>query len=380
MNASRTYLDYNATAPLRPQAEAAFVAALRAGGNASSVHVEGRAARGFVERARGQVAALVNAPVTGVVFTSSGTEANNLAIAGAIGGEGVTRLLVSSIEHPSVLEPSRGAGVPVREIAVTPQGCVDLNDLASALAESRDRALLSVMLANNETGTVQHIAEFVAVAREHDVLIHVDAVQAVGKIDVDFRELGVDMISVSSHKLGGPQGAGALVMREGIKLQAQMLGGGQESRRRAGTENVAAIAGFGAAAETAAEFTSGVGDRRDAMERAIADQLPQAKVLCDEAARLPNTACLLVPGVPAEYLVIALDLEGFAVSSGSACSSGKVARSHVLTAMGIDDAMAECAIRVSIGWETSEQDLQRFVAALATCCERKMSAVAEAAA
>lgn len=323
---------------------------------------------------------MVNAQVTGVVFTSSGTEANNLAIAGAIGGEAVTRLLVSSIEHPSVLEPSCAAGVPVREIAVTPRGCVDLNDLASALAESDGRALLSVMLANNETGAIQPIAEIVAMACEHDVLFHVDAVQGAGRISLDFEELGVDMISLSSHKLGGPQGAGALIVREGIKLQAQMFGGGQESRRRAGTENVPAIAGFGAAAEAAVDFTSGMGDRRDAMEHAITDQLPQAMVLCDEAARLPNTTCLLVPGVPAEYLVIALDLEGFAVSSGSACSSGKVARSHVLTAMGIDDETAECAIRVSIGRETSEQDLQRFVAALAICCERKKSAVAEAAA
>ena len=380
MKASRTYLDHNATSPLRRRAREAFVQAIDAGGNASSVHVEGRAARASVERARGQVAALVNAPAPAVVFTSGGTEANNLAIYGVIRGENVKRLLISSIEHPSVLEPCRAAGLPVREIAVTADGSVDLKDLAVALSESPDRALLSVMLANNETGAIQPIGEIAGMARDHDVLIHTDAVQAAGRIDVDFQQLGVDLLSLSSHKLGGPQGAGALVVRDGIKCQPYTLGGGQENRRRAGTENVAAIVGFGAACEDAAGIEPNLLRLRDTMEHNIADRVGQAQIACAETARLPNTTCLLVPGVPAEYLVIALDLEGFAVSSGSACSSGKVTRSHVLTAMGIADEVAECAIRISIGWDTDEQDLQRFVTALATCCERKRSAVAEAAA
>lgn len=380
MNAPRTYLDHNATSPMRPRAREAFVQALDAGGNASSVHVEGRAARASAERARAQVAALVNAPAPSVVFTSGGTEANNLAISGVVEGESVKRLLVSSIEHPSVLEPCRAAGIPVREIAVTTDGCVDLDDLAVALSESPDRALLSVMLANNETGAIQPIVEIAGKAREHDVLIHTDAVQAPGRIGVDFQELGVDLLSLSSHKLGGPQGAGALVVRDGIECQPHMLGGGQESRRRAGTENVAAIIGFGAACEEVSGVTAGLDQLRHGMERDIADRIGDAQILCTQASRLPNTTCLLVPGISAEYLVIALDLEGFAVSSGSACSSGKVARSHVLTAMGIADEMAECAIRISIGWDTTEQDLQRFVTALATCCERKKSAVADAAA
>ncbi len=382
MSTHRTYLDHNATAPLRPQAAEAFARALQAGGNASSVHVEGRAARARIEHARDQVAALVKAPAAGVVFTSGGTEANNLAIAGCIAGEGVARLLVSSIEHPSVLEPSRAAGVPVREIAVTAQGVIDFDDLAVALAETDDRALLSVMLANNETGAVQPIAEIVRMAREYDVVVHADAVQAAAKIDVDFDALGVNLLSLSSHKLGGPQGAGALLTREGVKLRAQMHGGGQETRRRAGTENVAAIVGFGAAAEAAADSTGNgsIVGLRDDMEKAIAIRLPDARILCADGPRLPNTTCLMVPRVQAEYLLIALDLEGFAVSSGSACSSGKVARSHVLSAMGIADELSDCAIRISIGWDTSEQELERFVAALAACCERKKSAVAEAAA
>ena len=380
MNTSRTYLDYNATTPLRPRVQEAFVEALNACGNASSVHVEGRAARASIERARGQVAALVGVPAAAVVFTAGGTEANNLAISGVIHGENVKRLLVSSIEHPGVLEPCRAAGIPVREIAVTADGCVDLDDLAVALSESPDRALLSVMLANNETGAIQPVAEIAGIARDNDVLIHTDAVQAAGRVEVDFQELGVDMLSLSSHKLGGPQGAGALIIRSGIKCRPLTLGGGQENRRRAGTENVAAIVGFGAACEEAAGIEPNLSRLRDTMEHNIADRVGQAQIACAETARLPNTTCLLVPGVPAEYLVIALDLEGFAVSSGSACSSGKVTRSHVLTAMGIADEVAECAIRISIGWDTDEQDLQRFVTALATCCERKKSAVADAAA
>ena len=248
VSTERTYLDYNATAPLRPEASRAMADALAKGGNASSVHSEGRAARASIEAARAAVAHLVNADPAGVIFTAGGTEANNLAIKGVIGAEGVTRILVCGIEHPSVLEAADRAGVPVRRIAATPDGQIEIADLETALGEDDSRALLCLMLANNETGAIQLVAEVSRLAREHDALVLTDAVQAAGKIETDFRALDVDMMALSGHKLGGPQGAGALVVRDGLKLDPQMLGGGQELKRRAGTENVPAIAGFGAAA------------------------------------------------------------------------------------------------------------------------------------
>lgn len=382
VSSERTYLDYNATAPLRPEASRAMADALERGGNASSVHAEGRAARASIEAARAAVAQLVNADPAGVIFTAGGTEANNLAIRGVIGAEGIARILVSGIEHPSVLETAVAAGVPVRAIAVGQDGRIDLADLERALAEDESRALVCTMLANNETGVVQPVAEVVRLASAHAALVLTDAVQAAGKIDTDFRLLGVDMMALSGHKLGGPLGAGALVVRDGVKLDPQMLGGGQELKRRAGTENVPAIAGFGAAARAAADGLPGapaIGEMRDRMEQAIVSRLPGAKVLCVDAPRLPNTTCLAVPGVSAEYLVIALDLAGFAVSSGSACSSGKVARSHVLEAMGLDDETAESAVRISFGWANEPGDADRFADALVVTCERKLTAAANAA-
>lgn len=376
-------MDFNATAPLRPQAADALAQAIQVCGNPSSVHFEGRSARARVESARDQVAELINAAAAGVVFTSGGTEANNLAVSGVIAAEGTSRLLISAIEHPSVLEAARDAGVPVREIAVTSDGVVDLDDLTRALAEDSGRALVSVMLANNETGVLQPVAEVALLAHRHGAIVHTDAVQAVGRTETDFAALGVDLMSLSSHKIGGPQGAGALILGNGLRLHAQMRGGGQELKRRAGTENVAAIAGFGAAAKCAgangqerAELTR----LRDLMERDIADRLPGAMILGCAAERLPNTTCVAVRGVAAEYLVIALDLAGFAVSSGSACSSGKVARSHVLGAMGIDKELADCAIRVSLGWSTGEQQVRAFVKTLVQACKRKTETAVEAAA
>ena len=383
MSSIRTYLDFNATAPVRPEAVDAVSAAMAAVGNASSVHREGRAARTTLETAREQVARLIGAPAQGVVFTSGGTEANDLAICGIAAGEQAERILVSAIEHPSVLQTCHASGLAVREIAVTGEGTLNLDDLAAALGESEDRALVSVMLANNETGALQPIDRVVELARDHGALVHTDAVQAAGKIGVDFAQLGVDALTLSSHKIGGPQGAGAVIVREGLKLTARLRGGGQELRRRAGTENVAAIAGFGAAAQAAHEAISRRGEiatLRGDLEGRISDRIPDAGIIAGAADRLPNTSCVAVPGVTAEYLVIALDLEGFAVSSGSACSSGKVERSHVLEAMGLDDETAECAIRISIGQDTSAAELKRFVSALATCCERKRTDVAEAAA
>ena len=384
MSPNRTYLDYNATAPLRPEASAALVEALGRCGNASSVHSEGRAARASIEAARADVAGLVNAEPAQVIFTGGGTEANNLAIRGVIGAEGVTRILVPGIEHPSVLETAAAAaaGVPVRRIAVTSEGLADLADLQRALSDDDGRALVCVMLANNETGAIQPVMEIARLAHEHGALMHTDAVQAAGKVETDFRVLGVDMMALSGHKIGGPQGVGALIVRDGIKLDPQALGGGQELKRRAGTENVPAIAGFGAAARCAADGLAGtaaIAELRDHMERAIVSRLPDAVVLCAGTSRLPNTTCLAVPGVSAEYLVIALDLAGFAVSSGSACSSGKVARSHVLEAMGLDGDTGDSAVRVSLGWANEPGEIDRFAGALVEICERKLNAAANAA-
>lgn len=358
-------------------------AAIEAGGNASSIHTEGRVARNRIERAREQVATLANAPTSGVVFTSGGTEANCLAIMGVIKAEAVERLLVSSIEHPSVLEVCRASGIPVREIAVTSQGVVDMDDLAQALSGGSGRALVSVMLANNETGALQPVKDIAPLAHEHDALLHTDAVQAAGKIEIDFAGLGIDLMTLSSHKIGGPQGAGALIVREGLKLQAQILGGGQELRRRAGTENVPAISGFGEAAVhagVAAAKRGYMSDLTSRMEKAIVERLDDVTVFSDATDRLPNTSCLAVPGSEAEYLLIALDLQGFAISSGSACSSGKVARSHVLSAMGVADQLSDCAVRISLGWNTTQDEVERFADAFVRCCERKKSSATEVAA
>jgi len=347
VSAAYAYLDHNATSPLRPAALDAMVEALRAGGNPSSVHRPGRAARARIEIARRQVASLVGALPAEVVFTSGGSEANNMALRGS----GRRRVLVSAIEHESVLK-----AVPDAErIAVDANGVVDLGMVERRLAG--EPAVVSVMLANNETGVIQPVAEVVRVARAAGALVHCDAVQAAGKVAVDLHGLGVDYLSLSAHKLGGPSGVGALIVRAGAPFASDRLGGGQESYRRAGTENVAGIAGFGAAAEAS----------HDGLDAALRDRLeaslPMAKVHGAAAPRLPNTSCLSMPGVSAETQVMALDLAGIGVSAGSACSSGKVTRSAVLSAMGVEPALAEAAIRISCGWNTVFEDIERLIAA-----------------
>lgn len=351
--ATPVYLDYNATAPLRPEALAAMTAALAETGNASSVHGFGRAARKRVEDARAGLAALLNCRAADLVFTGGGTEANNLALKGA----GRPRLLASAGEHDSVL------AVPgVETLPLTAQGAIDLDALDNRLAESDEPTLVSVMLANNETGVVQPVTGAAEVCRRHGALLHCDAVQAFGKMEVDFAALGADLLSVSAHKLGGPQGVGALVLKPGFELSSQILGGGQERRRRAGTENVAAIAGFAAAAEAAVgalEDWRQMDAWRTALEESLCDLCPEAKIYGAGAARLPNTTCVSMPGVPAETQVMAFDLAGVAVSAGSACSSGKVTPSHVLRAMGAGEEEARSAIRLSGGWTTTRADLDR---------------------
>ncbi len=348
------YLDHNATSPLRPAALDAMVEALRAGGNPSSVHRAGRAARSRVDGARRQVAALVGALPTEIVFTSGGTEANTMAIA----GNGRPRVLVSSVEHDSVLKANPSAGI----IPVDAEGVVDLGALERRLAQSDEPALVSVMLANNETGVLQPVAEVVRLARETGALVHCDAVQAAGKVRVDLHGLGVDYLSLSAHKFGGPTGVGALAIRSGAPFVADRRGGGQESNRRAGTENVAGIAGFGAAAEASRDGVA-VEGLRDRLERALSAIAPDARVFGAGVPRLGNTSCISMPGVTAETQVMALDLAGVCVSAGAACSSGKVHRSAVLAAMGVEDAVAATAIRISCGWNTDSDDIERLIAA-----------------
>ncbi|MBM3650704.1 MAG: cysteine desulfurase [Alphaproteobacteria bacterium] len=347
------YLDHNATSPLRPAAFDAMVEALRAGGNPSSVHGVGRRARALVDAARRQVAALVGALPAELVFSSGGTEANNMALAGSCR----RRVLVSAIEHDSVLKAAPNAEV----VPVERSGVIDLAAFERQVM-SGEPALVSVMLANNETGVLQPIAEIVRLARKAGALVHCDAVQAAGKVPVDLHGLGVDYLSLSAHKLGGPAGVGALVVRNGVRFRADRRGGGQESNRRAGTENVAGIVGFGVAAE-AARAGLAAAALRDRLEQALRSIAPQARVFGAEAERLPNTTCVSMPGVAAATQVMALDLAGVCVSAGAACSSGKVHRSAVLAAMGVSDAEAGSAIRISSGWNSRAEDVDRLIAA-----------------
>ncbi len=347
------YLDHNATSPIRPSVLDAMVEALSEGGNPSSVHRVGRRARARVDAARRQVAALVGALPAEIAFTSGGTEANNMALRGA----GRNRVLVSAIEHESILR-----AVPEAEvIPVDGRGLVDLAALERLLAKP-EPALVSVMFANNETGVIQPVAEVVRLARAAGAMVHCDAVQGAGKARVDLRDLGVDYLSLSAHKLGGPTGVGALAVRAGAAFVSDRNGGGQESNRRAGTENVAGIVGFGAAAEAARDGLDAA-ILRDRLEVALLAIAPGAKVHGAAAPRLVNTTCISMPGVKAETQVMALDLAGVCVSAGAACSSGKVTRSAVLSAMGVNPAEAEAAIRISCGWNTASEDIDRLIAA-----------------
>ena len=352
------YLDHNATTAVRPEARDAVALALAVTGNPSSVHGSGRTARRLVEDARDAVAALVGAEPACVVFTSGGTEANDLALRGVAKR---ARNLCSAVEHDSVLSVMDA----IVEIPVDGDGVVDLDALEALLAGEDTPALVSVMLANNETGVLQPVAEVAALAHEHGALVHCDAVQAAGKMAIDFRALGCDLMSLSAHKIGGPPGVGALVVADDLALIPLLRGGGQERGRRAGTENVPGIAGFAAAARAALESLSDfarLGRWRDRIEDRLG-QHASSRVFGFGAPRLANTSCLTMPGVEAETQVIQFDLAGIAVSAGAACSSGKVEPSRVLAAMGVDANEAATAIRVSLGWNTTEDDADKFVEA-----------------
>jgi cysteine desulfurase len=363
--ADRVYLDWNATTPLRREAREAMAEAWDLCGNPSSVHAEGRQARRLVEDARAAVAAAVGALPRNAVFTSGGTEANGLALTPGLrraSGLPVRRLVASAIEHASVLAGGRFASEAIRTVGVTSSGLIDLDQLRAAL-EGQSPALVSVMLANNETGAVQPVAEAAAIVHAAGGLLHVDAIQALGKIPFDINDLGADLVTVSAHKIGGPKGAGALIMGEGLLgFEPLLRGGGQELGHRAGTENVAGIAGFGAATRAAMAVLEGEAVRleslRDRLENGLR-RTPDMIVFSDEVRRLPNTTLFTVPGLRAETAVIGFDLAGIAVSSGSACSSGKVQPSHVLQAMGFGRELAQGAVRLTLGWATSSAEIDR---------------------
>lgn len=364
----RAYFDWNATSPLREEARAAVAAAISLTGNPSSVHAEGRAVRRLVEEARDRVAGLVGAEARNVTFTGGATEANMLALTPAIeiGGrkEPRDRLFISAIEHPSVRSGGRFAADKVEDLPVTASGIVDLAALKRSL-DNAERPLVSVMLANNETGVIQPIAQIAEIVHAVSGVLHVDAVQGPGRIHCDIAALRADLLSISSHKLGGPQGAGALIRRSDIHITEPLIkGGGQERGQRAGTENVAAIAGFGAAAIAARETDGArMASLRDRLEAGIKATIPDAVIFGADVPRLPNTTLFAVPGLKAETAIIAFDLNGVAVSSGSACSSGKVQASHVLAAMGVEPALARGAVRVSLGWSTTEADVEALLTA-----------------
>jgi cysteine desulfurase len=366
--APRVYLDWNATAPLRSEARAAMVAAFDVIGNPSSVHAEGRAARRLVEETRAAVAAATGSEARNVVLTSGGTEANAMVLTpGLRRGHGppLARLVASAIEHPSVVAGGRFAPAALAVAPVGADGVVDLARLHALLTDGGP-ALVSIMAANNETGALQPIPEIAAMVHGTGSLLHVDAVQAFGKIDCDINRLHCDLLTVSSHKIGGPKGVGALVMADDVVMaEALVRGGGQERGRRAGTENVPGIAGFGAA--VTATMQAMVADvatmrRLQCQLEAGLKSVPGTVIFAENAPRLPNTTLFAAPGLKAETAVIGFDLEGVAVSSGAACSSGKVQPSHVLVAMGVAPALVHGAVRLSLGWDTTIADVEHCIA------------------
>lgn len=361
------YADYNATAPMRPEARDALLAALALGAaNPSSVHQSGRAARAVVERARAQIGGAIGSRAEDILFTSGGTESLALAIQGAVLGlGGMATLIVSAIEHEAAVKAAGHSGVPVETAYVGADGCVDLEDLKTRLSawdvSAKGAPVLVLMLANNETGILQPVAEAAALVRGAGGLVVCDAVQAFGKVQVNAALLGADFLALSAHKIGGPQGVGALWHRAGAPLKAIQHGGGQERGLRSGTENVAGIAGFGAAAEAAVRDLPKyaiLSKYRDAMEARLKAE-GGVTVIGEGSPRLAGTSNFARPGFRAETQVMAMDLAGVCISAGSACSSGKVKRSLVLMAMGADDALAESAIRTSFGWNSQPEDFER---------------------
>ncbi|MGA9854701.1 MAG: cysteine desulfurase family protein [Gammaproteobacteria bacterium] len=375
------YLDNNATTPLDARVLDAMLPWMQGmHGNPSSIHRPGRAARAALDKARAQVAALVNAQPAQVVFTSGGTEADNLALKGACSGKSRGRVLISAIEHAAVQAPAEDLmrqGWQVQRIPVDPACRLELNALKKIL--DHDVCLVSVMLANNETGAVQDVRATAAAAHRHGALMHTDAIQAAGKLPVDFAALGVDLMSLSGHKFGGPRGVGALIVDRRVDLVPQITGGGQEHGQRGGTENLAGIIGFGKAAELAyLELDMRrrhLQTLRDALEAGIR-AMHGIAIFAGHAERLPNTVQLGVAGYDGEMVVMELDKRGIAVSSGSACHSGSGKPSHVLLAMGVDEVQARSAVRISFGMHNTVDDVHTLLASLATLASKRSGALA----
>jgi cysteine desulfurase len=385
------FCDHNATSPLRPASREAVLGALAIGGNPASVHAAGRAARAIVEDARDWVAKLVKAKPDEVVFTSGATESNSLALWGAVEGamtQGdkpirITRLFVSAIEHSSLLKTARHIAerhpwLKLDLIPVMPDGVLDTEALRVMLREGKGRTLVVAMAANNETGVIQPVAEVSKLAREANALLLVDAVTAAGKSALDFSLC--DYMTLSAHKLGGPQGSGALVVRDGAPFAPQILGGGQQKGLRAGTENLSGIAGFGAAVKAVmrdSAETGRVAAIRDYFEKALKAAISGAVVFGEKAPRLSSTSNVALPGLASENIVIALDLDGVLVSSGSSCSSGRITPSHVLSAMGVEDNLAGASLRVSFGWNSAKEDADAVVASLVRLNQRAKARVSK---
>ncbi|OJY35346.1 MAG: cysteine desulfurase [Rhizobiales bacterium 65-9] len=387
---ARLYFDHNASSPLRPAAAEAVARALSLPGNPSSIHAEGRAARAALERAREQVARAVGGRAQDVIFTSGATESLNALLRPAVtpttGPARFERLLVLATEHAAVLDGHGFASASVERIPVNGSGIIDLSTFKARLAALRGdglfaSAMVAVQAANNETGVLQPLAEIAGRCDAVGAALIVDAAQAVGRVPFDLAASGAAAIALSAHKFGGPKGVGAIVLNgDRLRFERPLIaGGGQEGRRRAGTENLAGIAGMGAAIEEAAGEAPRLSERlsgwRDRVESSMRAAAPDLVIFGAGAERLPNTSLVAVPGLSAETLLMAFDLAGVALSSGSACSSGKVARSHVLDAMGVDPALAGGAVRISLGWSTTEEEVGRFESVFAnvirSLCEKK---------
>ena len=375
-----TYFDYNATAPLRPEARSAMLEVMDACGNPSSIHTAGRRAKARLEEARDVIAEAVGAAPRNVVFTSGGTEANSLALS----GYATQRILVSGMEHGCVLAAAERSGAHVESIKANKDGCIDLNHLENLLKEEGEpgSTLVSIMAVNNETGVIQPIVEVGQMARDKGALVHCDGVQALGKLDMAPWLHAVDFLALSSHKVGGPAGSGALIIKDSLILTPMLTGSGQEMGRRAGTENSVGISGFAAAVKAALRdlpILDDLGKWRDEMEADMRHAVPDMVIVGASANRVANTSNIALPGIKAETQVMVMDLAGFAVSAGSACSSGKVQRSHVLAAMGLADDISASAIRISAGWATTQQEYKDFGLAWVQMAEQ-LTARREAAA
>jgi cysteine desulfurase len=364
------YMDYNATTPLKPLVFDGRRGLFEECGNPSSVHGFGRRARQYVESARSKLAQILNAQTSQIVFTSGGSEANNLALQGTqnykTSGES-RHIFVSAIEHPCVLNPAKAlAGEHLSIIPVDDNGVIDCAWFRDNLKKVDAPSIVSVMYANNETGVIQPIRQLVDIAKEFDCIVHCDAVQAFGKVPLDFDALGVDMMSLSSHKVGGMTGTGALIHKEEIEFDSLIKGGGQEKGRRSGTENIQGIHAFGLVIDALSYDINNRAKQqamRDCLEAKLIAMVPDLKIFSQNADRLPNTSCFAMPGIAGIHQVIGLDLEGIAVSSGSACSSGKTTSSHVLAAMRVTSEESGSALRVSLGWQSTASDVDCFVAA-----------------